>query len=156
MKKPVLKAIIILLVTVLLFGGIVFGAGVYIVRTPQYAMAKIMQDVSRSGMDGLRPHLTQSAQETVDKVTAVAENNLVGAILDLFGQTDYAGVIKSELQSIDWQVEDILTGADNASVVLHFDYDGRLTGRIDITLVREGNEWKISGLTYPQFETINW
>lgn len=150
------KALLIALAVILLIGAIALGAGLYITRTPEYAMAKIMEDVSQSGMDGLRPHLTQQAQDTVDKVTAVAQSRVVGAILNLFDQADYVGVIKSELQSVEWEVEDILTGSENASVVLHFDYDGRLTGRMDITLVKEDSEWKIDGLTYPQFETVQW
>lgn len=155
MNKAV-KVVLIVLVAVLLVGGVVYGVCRSAAGTPEYAMAQIVADVNESGLDGLRPHLTASAQETVDTVTAVTESNLVNTLLDLFSQTDYVGVLKSELQSIEWEVEDILTGEENASVILHFDYDGRLTGRIDITLLKEDGEWKIDGLSYPQFDTIDW
>lgn len=151
-----LKAILIVFAVVLLVGGAAYGVCRHAMSTPEYAMTQIVADVNESGLDGLRPHLTASAQETVDKVTAVTESSLVSTLLDLFSQPDYVGVLKSELQSIEWEVEDIMTGEENASVILHFDYDGRLTGRIDITLLKEDGEWKIDGLSYPQFETINW
>ena len=130
--------------------------GIYLVRTPEYALLKISKDVKDSGVDGLRPHLTQGARETLDTITSIAENKLVGALMGMIGDGGYVSVLKTELQQIQWGLNDIIKGDDKAEVILDFNYDERLVGTIAITMIRESEGWKISGLELPKFDRIDW
>lgn len=53
-------------------------------------------------------------------------------------------------------VDDVLKSKDNASVILSFNYDDKLVGAIELSMVREDGEWKIDGLEFPEFDKISW
>lgn len=130
--------------------------GSYVINTPEYALMEIIEDVNASGIDGLRPHLTEDAQKAVDTVSSVAGSKFVGSIMQLFNKDDYVSILKSEIQEIQWDVEDIMKSSDNAAVILSFNYDNRLAGTIEISMIRSEDGWKIDSLKLPEFDEINW
>ena len=95
-KTVKVRSIVIVLVLLVLCAGVCFG--VYMLRSPQYALYKISKDVKDFGVDGLNPHLTGDAQETVEKVNSLAESDLLGSILTILGKENYVSVIKSNLK----------------------------------------------------------
>lgn len=129
--------------------------GIYAVRSPEYALLKIVKDVRASGMDGLRPHLTENAQQTLDAVSLLSDSGLVGAIMDLFAPGDYVGVLKSELQNTQWSLEDISKSGAHAAVTVRFNYDDRLVGTVVLSMLRQDGAWKIDGLELPKFDKIS-
>ena len=116
----------------------------------------MIDDVNASGMDGLYPHLTGEARAIIDAVSSVTENSIFNTIVGFISQSEYVGVLKSEIQEIQWEVDDVLKSKDNASVILSFNYDDKLVGTIELSMVREDGEWKIDGLEFPEFDKINW
>ena len=88
-KKDMKKAIIISVYIVLLLVIIAGGIGIYIVNTPEYALKTMIDDVGTYGMEGLEPHLTGNAKETLDTVSSLTENELFNTILDFINQNDY-------------------------------------------------------------------
>lgn len=130
--------------------------GIHVVKTPEYALMEIIEDVNASGIDGLRPHLTEDAQETFDMVSSVTESKFVSSILWLFNENDYVSVLKSEIQSIQWEVRDIMKSNDNAVVILAFNYNNRLVGTIEISMIHSKEGWKIDSFNFPEFDDINW
>ena len=130
--------------------------GIHVVKTPEYALMEIIEDVNASGIDGLRPHLTEDAQETFDMVSSVTESKFVSSILCLFNENDYVSVLKSEIQSIQWEVRDIMKSNDNAVVILAFNYNNRLVGTIEISMIHSKDGWKIDSFNFPEFDDINW
>lgn len=150
------KALLIIGVVIAVIAIAVACFGIYVVRTPEYALAQMIKDVNSSGMDGLRSHLTADAQEKLDTVAALADNKLVGAIVGLFAKDDYVSVLKSEMQQVQWEVEDVMKGSNNAEVILSFNYEERLIGTIALSLVKDDGEWKIDSLELPKFDEINW
>lgn len=150
------KALFITISIVALIAATIIGMGVYVTNTPEYALKEMIDDVNASGMDGLYPHLTGEARATIDAVSSVTENSIFNTIVGFISQSEYVGVLKSEIQEIQWEVDDVLKSKDNASVILSFNYDDKLVGTIELSMVREDGEWKIDGLEFPEFDKINW
>lgn len=141
--------IIIIIISV----GVYFGVSV--INSPEYALMQIAKDVEKSGVDGLMPHLTEEAQETVSAITSITENKLVNSILNFLGKDDYTGILKSNLQDVEWRLDNILEGNNRADVVLGFNYNDKLIGTIEINMIKDNGDWKISGLELPKFTEIN-
>ena len=150
------KTILIISSVMLLLAVVVGSIGFYIVNTPEYALKSIIDDVNDSGMEGLTPHLTSKAKKTLDAVSSVTENSLFNAIMGLINQNDYIGVLKSEIQEIQWEVDDVLKSKQNAAVILSFNYEDKLIGTIKISMIREEGEWKVDGIEFPEFTEVNW
>ena len=136
--------------------AIILSLGLYMVQTPEYALLTIARDVKTSGIDGLRPHLTDDALAVVDKVSAITENKLIGAIVSLLGKNESVSILKSKMQEMQWNVVEIMKGKEHADVILAFDYDDKMTGTIEMSMVHSKDGWKIDGLELPKIETFNW
>lgn len=141
------------IIVVVLSIGVYFG--ISIINSPEYALMQIAKDVEKSGVDGLMPHLTEEAQETVSAITSITENKLVNSILNFLGKDDYTGILKSNLQDIEWSLDNVLEGNNRADVVLGFNYNEKLIGTIEINMIKDNGDWKISGLELPKFTEIN-
>jgi len=150
------KAFLITISIVALIAITIIGMGVYVTNTPEYALKEMIDDVNASGMDGLYPHLTGEARAIIDAVSSVTENSIFNTIVGFISQSEYVGVLKSEIQEIQWEVDDVLKSKENAAVVLSFNYEDKLIGTIEISMIREEGEWKIDGLEFPEFDKINW
>lgn len=150
------KVLLITLSIVVLIAVALISIGFYITNTPEYALKEMIDDVTVSGMDGLHPHLTGEARETIDAVSSVTDNALFNTIVDLIGQSEYVGILKSEIKEIQWGVSEVLKNKGNASVTLSFNYEDKLVGTIELSMVREDGDWKIDELEFPKFDKINW
>lgn len=150
------KGFIIICSIILLLAAIAGGFGLYIVNTPEYALKTIIEDINTSGIEGLEPHLTGKARKTLDTVSSVTESALFNTITGLINQDNYIGVLKSEIQEIQWEVADILKGKENAAVILSFNYENKLIGTIEISMIREKSGWKIDDIEFPEFTEIHW
>ena len=149
--KKFFSIVITLIVIAAILGGLYF----YVTGTPEFALFMIQQDIYDSGMDGLTPHLTGSAKQSIDTISAVTESDLVSAIMGVFKQDDYLRVLKSEIQKVEWHFMDIIKAKDSAQVILRFNYNFKLQGTIQISMVKEADGWKISGFEAPEFTSIN-
>lgn len=151
------KAILITSSVVLLAAVIIGGFGLYIVSTPEYALKGIIEDVNNYGIDGLTPHLTGKAKETLEAVSSVTESDLFSTIINFFNQDDNnISVLKSEIQQIQWDVDDVLKSNNRADVILSFNYEDKLTGTIAISMIVEEGKWKINSINFPAFTDISW
>lgn len=150
------KAFLVTISIVALIAVTIIGMSVYVTNTPEYALKEMIDDVNASGMDGLYPHLTGEARATIDAVSSVTGNSIFNTIVGFISQSEYVSVLKSEIQEIQWEVDDVLKSKDNTSVILSFNYDDKLVGTIELSMVREDGEWKIDGLEFPEFDKINW
>lgn len=150
------KALLIIVSTVVLITVAAIGIGIYITNTPEYALKEVIADVNDSGIEGLYLHLTSEARETIDAAFSVAENGALTSIIGLISQSEYIGVLKSEIQGIQWDIDDVLKSKENASVILSFSYEDKLVGTIELSMTREEDEWRIDGLGFPKFNEIDW
>lgn len=152
-KTVRVRTIVIVLVLLILCAGACFG--VYMFKSPQYALYKISRDIKDFGVEGLNPHLTGEAQTTVEKVSSIAESELLGSILSIFGKENYVSIIKSDLKEVEWTVNSISRSDKTADVSLGFDYKDELTGTMDIDMIYSDGEWKISAITMPEFDKVD-
>lgn len=116
---------------------------------------QIANDIEESGVDGLMPHLTEEAQETVSAISSITENKTINSILSIIGKDDYVGILKSHLKNVEWTLDDILVGNKKADVVLGFNYNEKMIGTIEIKMIQDNGEWKVSGFDMPRFTEIN-
>jgi hypothetical protein len=149
------KTIIILVIILVLLAIAVGCAAVYFLSSPQFALLRILKDVKTEGLDGLEPHLTGDAAEVVETVRDITESPLASTILGLFGNNGYLDLLKTELQNVTWNVEDVMKGKKQAQVVLSFDYEGEITGTIHLSMVRTGDGWKIDGIKSPKIDNFS-
>ena len=148
-----MKKIGIIIGSVLLICALIAACmGYAFLQTPEYALMVMADDIKESGIDGLRPHLTENVLENVDIATAIVENELVRSVLDLLGVENHLEVLKEKLRQTQWDVQEIVKGDDDATVILAFNYDDRLTGTLEISMVHEQDGWKIDGIELPEFD----
>lgn len=150
MKKKVL-AIILTVCMVIALAAV--GAGLYVKNTPQYALKEMIEDVQASGLEGLYPHLTSGARETVDGIFSVTESGLLGKVVGALSGSEYISALKSEIKEIQWDVKDVLKSKDRAAVILSFHYLEEFKGTIQLSMVKEDHEWKIEGINLPVLDS---
>ena len=56
---------------------------------------------------------------------------------------------------MQWEVDDVLKSNENAAVFLSFNYEDKLIGSIEISMIREDGDWKIDTIKFPIFSEIN-
>lgn len=151
MKKGLIIALVVLVIIGLGAGGFL----IYKTSTPEYALAKTIEDVKSSGINGLKPHLTEDALAKVETVEEWTDKSGVSGILSAVTQDSAVSFIKAKMSEVDWTVEDVLKGKNRTDVVIGFDYNSSIVGTIDITMIKDGGEWKIDGLDFPSFDKLS-
>lgn len=141
---------VIVAISILLIGIFVFF-GISILNSPEYALMQIADDIEENGIEGIMPHLTDDAKKTVSTIISITENELINSIFSLTQNDDFTNILKSNLKDIEWSLEEVLKNKEKADVVLGVNYNDKISGTIEIKMVRENGDWKISGLDLPTF-----
>ena len=139
----------ILIITMCIVVAIVLVAGccvLYVVNTPEYALAKICEQAKESGFDAVLPNLTEEAYEKVEPIIVIAKNDIVQSIIAYFSDSDIASVLIDKTRDIEWSVGDVLKNQEKASVTISFSYEDKISGSIDLELLKKDGEWKINDL----------
>ena len=118
-------------------------------------MQKTIADVNTDGLNGLKKHLTEHAVEEVETVEDLIDTAGVSDALSSTFSRYAVSFLKSKLSETDWTIDDVLKGDTRADVIIHFNYADRIVGTIGITMVSVEREWKIDGLSFPQFEKVS-
>lgn len=142
MKKVLISVLCIVIVLAILAGGGIL----YVINTPEYALAKICADVKETGFDAVLSNLTDEAYKKVEPVLKIANNNIVQSILSFISDDDYASILIDKASEVEWVVGDVLKNSNKASVTIGFNYDAKIVGSIDIELVKTDGSWKINDL----------
>jgi hypothetical protein len=71
-------------------------------------------------------------------------------MIDKFTQDNTAEFLKDKMSEISWTVEDVLRSKDQANAVIGFTYSEKLTGTIQVVMLKDGRTWKIDTLTSPE------
>lgn len=140
-KKALIAAIIFLLLVV------VSGAVISIRNSPEYALLVMVKEVETSGVEGLKPYLTGEVLESVEYIDTLSENKVIGAISSILNAEYYMDLLKTELTQVRWELNDIQKSSGQAQISLSFNYEEKLTGTVDFTMVRENRAWKISEIS---------
>lgn len=146
-----IKKVKIIIAVVVILALVLGGVWLYFRGTPEYALLCILNDVEDDGIKGLEPHLTGRAKEVLDSITSKGDSGWVDLIIQYASRSEYVAILKEKMQEIEWDVEDILKGKKNTTVILSFNYHDKITGTIDLSMIKVRGEWKIDGLGFPKF-----
>ena len=114
--------------------------------SPEYVIEHAIKDVKTSGMEGLKPYLTEKAEKRVDTI------KLVSSGVDLFTGGSMASLLLNKLSDCDWHVIDITKGFESAKGIVGFSFENGgeiVTGTVELTLIKEGKKWRIDGVEMP-------
>ena len=85
--------------------------------SPEYVIEHAIKDVKTSGMEGLKPYLTEKAEKRVDTI------KLVSSGVDLFTGGSMASLLLNKLSDCDWHVIDITKGFESAKGIVGFSFE---------------------------------
>ena len=120
--------------------------------SPEYALNNAFDDMKKSGLDGLKKHLTANAVKNVQSFESL--NNIPGVsmLTSAFLGGNAVTVFLDKLSECEWTIKDVMKGAETSKAIVGFDYQGKMTGTIEMTLIKEQKIWKIDGLAMPKFD----
>lgn len=119
--------------------------------SPEYVIDHAIADMRISGMDGLKPYLTENAEKRLETI------NLVSSGVDLFTGGSTASLLLNKLSDCEWTVIDIMKGSESSKGIVGFEFENGedvIKGTIELTLIKEDKEWRIDGVEMPKFETV--
>jgi len=123
--------------------------------SPEYAVNNLLADMRSSGLEGLKKHLTAKALKTVEgfeKISGIPEVSILSNTL-LGG--DAMNILLGHLSDCEWTIEDVMKGDATSKAILGFDFDGKMVGTIELTLIKENDIWKVDKLGVPKFDVIS-
>ena len=116
--------------------------------SPEYVVEHAITDMKTSGLDGLKPYLTDKAKKNVETIISVSNG------VSLFMGSNKVSILFDRLAECNWTVVDLLKGSESAKAVLGFSINNgtdEIEGTIQLTLIKEEKEWRIDGVDIPQF-----
>ena len=90
--------------------------------SPEYALNNAFDDMHKSGLDGLKKHLTANALKTVEGFEC------------------------------EWTIKDVMKGSETSKAIIGFNYEDKMVGTIELTMIKEEKIWKIDSLAMPKFD----
>lgn len=126
--------------------------------SPEYVLGMAFADIKKSGINGLRPYLTEEANKKVDFIATGMD--LVSSVGKLVGGATGSGdgsnkavsFLMDKLSECEFDYKDMLKGSDSAKAVIAFKYKDIMEGTVDISMIKQDKEWKIDNLTMPHFD----
>ena len=82
--------------------------------SPEYVVEHAIKDMRISGLEGLKPYLTDKAEKNVEKILTVSSG------VSLLTGSNQISVLFSRLSECDWTVVEILKGSASAKAILGF------------------------------------
>ena len=119
--------------------------------SPEYVIEHAIADVKTSGLEGLKPYLTENAEKKVDTIRLVSNS------VDLFTGSNMVSLLLNKLSDCEWHVVDIMKGSESAKGIVGFRFENGgdiISGTVELTLIKEDKEWRIDGVEMPKFEKV--
>ena len=148
MKKIAIGFVAVFLIAALGVGGF----AMYKITGPEFVLMQVRKDVESRGYMGLKPHMTDDAWNLVERTIDLTESTIIAEIFASVGEMERISFFKEKIGDVTFEVNDVLRGKEQSSVIIGFSYEDSVKGEIPITMVREDHTWKISGLGTPSFE----
>ena len=123
--------------------------------SPEYALENTFDDMRESGLDGLKKHLTSNALKTVQGFESLSDNPGVALFTTALLGGSAVNVLLGKLSECDWTIRDVMKGSSNSKAVVGFDYQDKMAGSIELTMIKENSIWKIDALAAPKFEKFS-
>ena len=120
--------------------------------SPEYALNNAFDDMRESGLDGLKKHLTANALKNVEHLESLANRPEVSLFSTALLGGNAVSVLLEKLSECDWTIKELMKGTENSIAITAFDYQDKMTGTLEMKMIKEDKSWKIDGLGMPKFE----
>ena len=120
--------------------------------SPEYALNNAFEDMRKSGVDGLKKHLTSNALKNLNTIESIASRPEVSLLTTAFIGGNAVKVFLDKLSECEWTIKEMMKGSENSKAIVKFDYQDKMVGTIDMNMIREEKIWKIDGLEIPKFD----
>ena len=122
--------------------------------SPEYALNNAFADMKASGLDGLKKHLTAKALKSVESVESISGNAAVALLTTAFMGGNAVSLLLGKLSECEWTIKEVMKGSDSSKAVVGFNYQDRMIGTVEMTMVKEDKIWKIDSLATPKFDKL--
>ena len=122
--------------------------------SPEYALENMFEDMRASGLDGLKKHLTANALKTVNGFEMISDNPGVNLLTTTLLGGNAVSLLLGKLSECDWTIRDVMKGSETSKAIVGFDYQDKMVGTIEMTMIKEESIWKVDALGAPKFEKL--
>ena len=120
--------------------------------SPEYALNSTFDDMRESGLDGLKKHLTANALKTVQSVESISSIPEIALFASALIGDSAVNVLLGKLSECEWTIKDVMKGAETSKAIVGFNYEDKMVGTVELTMIKEEKIWKIDSLAMPKFD----
>ena len=120
--------------------------------SPEYALNNAFDDLRASGLDGLKKHLTANALKTVEGFESISGRPEVALFTTSLLGGSAVNVLLGKLSECEWSIKDVMKGSETSKAIVGFNYEDKMVGTIELTMIKEAKIWKIDSLAMPKFD----
>ena len=120
--------------------------------SPEYALNKAFADMRESGLDGLKKHLTSKATKTVEGFENISSRPELSKLTNAIIGGNATSVFLDKLSECEWTIKEMMKGSEKSKAIVGFNYENKMVGTMEMTLIKEEKIWKIDNLDLPNFE----
>ena len=120
--------------------------------SPELALSNAFTDMKESGIEGLKKHLTSNALKNLEMIESIAKSRELSMLTSAFLGSNTVNTFLEKFSECEWSLRDMMKGPETSKAIIGFDYQDRMVGTIEMTLIREEKVWKIDRLAIPKFE----
>ena len=120
--------------------------------SPEYALNNAFDDLRASGLDGLKKHLTANALKTVEGFESISGRPEVALFTTSLLGGSAVNVLLGKLSECEWSIKDVMKGSETSKAIVGFNYEDKMVGTIELTMIKEDKTWKIDSLAMPKFD----
>ena len=120
--------------------------------SPEYALNNTFDDMRKSGIDGLKKHLTSNALKTVEGFESLSGRPEVALFTTALLGGSAVTCLLEKLSECDWTIKDVMKGSETSKAITGFNYQNKMVGTVEIMMIKEDKTWKIDSLAMPVFE----
>lgn len=121
--------------------------------SPENVLKKALEDIKKTGIDGLKPYLTVGGKKKFDTLKILSGG--MGMFMSQSGQGNAMGFLLEHMSDCEWSVKDVIKGSENAKGIVGFKYEDILEGTLELSMIKEEKEWKIDDLKMPTFDKFS-
>ena len=120
--------------------------------SPEYALNNAFDDMHKSGLEGLKKHLTANALKTVEGFETLSGRPEIALFTTPLLGGNAVSVLLEKLSECDWTIKDVMKGSETSKAIIGFNYEDKMVGTIELTMIKEEKIWKIDSLAMPKFD----
>ena len=120
--------------------------------SPEYALNNTFDDLRKSGLDGLKKHLTSNALKSVQSFESLTGKPEISLFTTALLGGNAVNVLLEKISECEWTIKDVMKGNETSKAVVGFNYQDMMVGTIELTMIKEEKTWKIDSLALPVFD----